>query len=173
VFTAGKPVISADDVAAVVGVSRQFNIFEFQRAVGVRDIRRSTEILQRMLDAGENATMMIVMMTRYFTLLWKLHSLRGKQPGSQQLAAAAGVHPYYLREYLDAMDHYAPADIETAFLVLAGTDEDLKSTSTDPSVLMHLAMVRILTAGKDVPMRPAQAASAAPGNKSPGDGFNY
>jgi len=143
-FTAERRTISADDVAAVVGVSRQYNIFELQRAVGLKDVPRSTEILQRMLDAGDSPTMIIVMLTRYFAALWKLSQLQGKQGTPQQQASAVGVHPFYLKEYLEALTRFSLNEIEESFLILTDTDERLKSTSTEEEILMHLALAQIL-----------------------------
>jgi len=35
-------------------MSREFNVFELQKAIGAKDGRKSVEILERMLDRGED-----------------------------------------------------------------------------------------------------------------------
>ncbi len=140
VYIGQKSFITVDDIAAVVGVSKEFNVFELQKAIGAKDMRRSTEILLRMLEAGESPTMIIIMLARYFTSLWRLCDIRRRQAP----AADAGINPYFLKEYVDVLSRYSQADIEGIFEVLAGSDEQLKSSSPDPKLLLQSIIVRVI-----------------------------
>ena len=53
-YVGDKPEISADDVTQVVGMSKSWNIFELQKAVGQRHIARSLEISERLLHPPGN-----------------------------------------------------------------------------------------------------------------------
>ncbi|MEK9135813.1 MAG: DNA polymerase III subunit delta, partial [Bacteroidota bacterium] len=53
IFIGEKKSIDVDDIRAVVGISKEFNVFELQNAIGAMNHARSTEILTRMLDVGE------------------------------------------------------------------------------------------------------------------------
>ncbi|MBI4536122.1 MAG: DNA polymerase III subunit delta, partial [Ignavibacteriae bacterium] len=127
IYVGEKTAITAEDISAVVGSSREFNVFELQKAIGAKDIRRSTEILERMLDSGESATMIIVMLTRYFNILWKLYDLRRRGATTQQMASEGGVNPYFLKEYLDVLTRFTLDEIEHSFELLAAADERLKT----------------------------------------------
>ena len=146
VFVGEKRSISSVDVQAVVGVSKEFNIFELQNAIGAKDLARSTEILARMLDAGESPVLIIVMLTRYFTLLWKLFDLRRK--GVQDFAGALGVHPYYVKDYVAAVGKYTVAELEHSFEVLASADEQLKSSTLAPGHIMQNMLVYLTRQGE-------------------------
>jgi DNA polymerase-3 subunit delta len=134
IFLGDRGLIVSDDIKAVVGTSKEYNIFELQNAIGTKNPARSTEILNRMLDAGESPILVIVMLTRYFAALWKLYDLRRK--GNTGLAHAIGVNPYFVKDYVSALENYSVSELERSFEVLAAADEQLKSTAIDPQQIM-------------------------------------
>jgi DNA polymerase-3 subunit delta len=144
-FIGERMTITTDDISAVVGLSKEYNVFELQRAVGTRDIRKSSEILFRMLDVGESAIGMVVMLTRYFTNLWKLHDMRRRKLAPKEQAAALGINPFFMREYEAATGKYSSAEIENAFEILAEADLQLKS-SRDDRLVMQSCLVRLVSA---------------------------
>ena len=144
VFVGDKKRITADDVRAVVGASKEFNVFELQRAIGSKDMRHSAEIMERMLEAGEAPVMITVMLTRYFSTLWKLHDLRRRGAPPNDLARAAGVNPYFLKEYNAVLNLFTIEEIERAFVFIASADERLKTTSADPKDVMHGLVLRLV-----------------------------
>lgn len=95
-----RKTIEMTDVADVVGLSKVYNIFELTKAIGTRNLAQSIEIMERMLQSGEQATMMVVMITRHFTTLWKVTELRSKKQSDREIAANAGVKPYFVKEYI-------------------------------------------------------------------------
>ena len=144
IFVAERKRITEDDISAVVGVSKEFNIFELQKALGLKNLHRSVEILERMLDSGENGTLIIFMLTRYFLTLWRLSELLRKGNSQSEMASIVRVNPYFLKEYADAARLFAPSDIEHAFGLLAEADEQLKFTSLDVKQVMQTLVVRLL-----------------------------
>ncbi len=146
VFAGDRKSISADDVRAVVGVSREYDIFELQNAIGVKNLARSSEILSRMLDGGESPILIIVMLTRFFALLWKLSDLQQKRV--EDLAGTLGINSYFLKNYVSAVEHYSVAEIEHSFEVLTAADEQLKSSSTNPEHIMQNMLLYLMKQGE-------------------------
>ena len=144
IYLGTRTSIGPDDVTAVVGMSKELSIFELQKAVGARDLRRSTEIMERMLDAGGSVPFIIAMLTGYFSTLYRLHDLRRRNVPQQELASEARVSPYFLREYLDAVARFPVHDIERAFEVLVGADEQIKTSAVDPKQVTQLLLVQLL-----------------------------
>jgi DNA polymerase III subunit delta len=142
IFVQEKQAISSDDIRAVVGVSKEYNIFELQNAVGAKNLARSTEILSRMMDSGESPILIIIMLTRYFTTLWKLYDLRRR--GITELASGIGVNPYFLKDYVAAVGNYAVAELEHSFEALVAADEQLKSSLVDPAQVMQNMLVHLM-----------------------------
>lgn len=157
VYTGGKKAIGVDDVMAVVGVSREFNIFELQKAIGSKNLDRSIFIMQRMVEAGESPTTIIVMLTRFFTLLWRLHDMRRRGVPSNEQSAQLGVNPYFMKDYVEAVSHFSAKEVGQVFEYLADADLHMKSTSPDPSLLMHLVLLKMFS----MPVRTGLASEPA------------
>jgi DNA polymerase-3 subunit delta len=130
--------ITADDIVHVVGVTRGNSIFDLQNAIGRADLQKSLTILQRMIEAGESPQGIIVMLTRYFSALWKIQELRMHGTAENIIAGEVKISPYFLKEYLAASQKFSPGRFESAFKALLEADIDLKSTSPDPLACMTL-----------------------------------
>jgi DNA polymerase III subunit delta len=139
-----RATIEVADVTEVVGLSKVYNIFELTKGIGTRNLAHSIEIMERMLQSGEQATMMIVMITRHFTTLWKIAELRAKNYSEKDIAANAGVKPYFVSEYLSQLNEFPVPKIEANFEYLLRADEKLKSTSTDPKVTMTVLLHELI-----------------------------
>lgn len=145
-LAAGPDGITAEVVEATVGVSREYSIFELTKAVGSKNKPRAIEIAERMLDAGESPQMMIVMLTRHFSILWKLLGVQRSGSAGDQ-AKAAGISPFFLREYLAHLRTYTPGEVEAAFIALANADAELKSQPTDPRLVVDVMLCSIMDGG--------------------------
>ncbi len=143
-FILDRPSISADDVAAVVGFTREFSVFELQKAVGAKNLPRAVEIMERMIDAGAGLPFVFTMLTSYYATLWKLADLRRRGVAERELAGEARINPYFFREYLEALRQHGVRDIEQAFSHLAEADEQSKTGSRDPRQIMHLLLIRLI-----------------------------
>jgi DNA polymerase-3 subunit delta len=143
IYIGERKEITTDDVAAVVGMSKEYSIFELQKAIGTRDLRRSIEIVQHMMESGENVPFILIMLTNYFTALWKLCDMRRKGVPPRDQASEARIHPYFFQEYAEALNRFAPSEIEGAFLLLAAADEQAK-LSVDPLQIMSSLIVQLL-----------------------------
>lgn len=134
--------IDVDDVSAVVGISRNFSIFDLQKAVGRGDSPGALEILARMMERGENMTGCVVQLTRYFEKLWLLPD----GPVSPREAAdLTGVREFFARDYIAARRRYPPSRIEDCFRALREADLRLKTSAGTPRVIMTILLHRLLT----------------------------
>ena len=144
IFVGSNESIDVDDVNSVVGMSKQYNIFELQKAMGRKDMPRAMEILNGMLDSGESAIGMVVMLMRYFQKGWLLQELQGRGASDYQLASDVQVSPFFVKDYLIAAGAYSSLGLERCFKALLDADEMLKSSPTDPKLVMTLLLHRCL-----------------------------
>ncbi len=142
-YTGDRAEIRLEDVQAVVGASREYNIFELQRAVGGRRISQAVFIAGRMIECGESPIMVVVMLTRFFATLWRLHEMRRRNVPPAAQAAEAGLAPFQMKEYSEAAVLHDAADCELAFDALLSADEQLKTSAMDPRVILEVLMVRL------------------------------
>jgi len=144
VFLGDRKKISAEDVAAVVGATKGYTVFELQNAIGRRDAKDAIKILERMLESGQSPQMIIVMLTRFFTQLWKLTDVRARRVSEQEIAREIGVHLYFVKQYLEFRTNFDVSQIEQNFKSLLEADTTLKSTSRDPRLVLDLLIVSLL-----------------------------
>lgn len=137
-------VISAADIERVVGVSREYTPFELANAVGEKKIVKALDIAEHLVNAGENAVSIIAILAAHFVKLFKLQdAVRRKKPESE-LAQIAGVHPFFVRAYLQHLRNFTPDEIEDAFLILSEADLAAKS-SADPKLILTTSITEIIS----------------------------
>mgnify|MGYP000487921173 CR=1 FL=1 len=135
--------VTIDDVNAVVGAGKTYNIFELQRAIGRADMARSYTILTRMMEAERQEMLIIAMLTRYFLALYKLIDLRGMTDRAE-VAKRAGIPMFAVGDHLEAIDRLGPVRIERALSLLVQADATLKSSSSDALTVLQTALSQML-----------------------------
>ena len=145
VYLENKEHITMDDITHIVGVSRVYNVFELQKAIGRRNIAKTFEILENMLAADRQEMLIITMLTRYFIVLWKLIEESLKTTNNFQLAKEIGVNPYFVPEYLEAAKLYSPSEIDRAFKALTEADEQLKTSAKNTLYILEAMLLKIMS----------------------------
>ncbi|MEW5799398.1 MAG: DNA polymerase III subunit delta [Bacteroidota bacterium] len=139
-----KAIISSADIEHVVGVSREFTPFELANKIGEKNIVKALEIADHLINSGENAVPIIAALAAHFAKLFKLHdAVRQKKPESE-LAQIAGVHPFFMRSYLQQLRNFTLEEIENAFLILSEADLAAKS-SGDPKLILTTLITEIIS----------------------------
>ena len=87
-----------------IGISKDFNNFELQNAIGARDIKKAYSIVQYFGQNPKNNPMVmtVALMYSFFSKLLKYHALSDKN----QAARALGVSPYFIKDYQLAARNY-------------------------------------------------------------------
>ena len=146
-YVGPRTAIGMADVEAVVGVSRQFSVYDLQRALGGLQTGAALGILTRMIDAGENMTRCVAQLAHYFEKLWLLPP---GGAGQEEAASILGVKPFFVREYLSARRNYTPEALDRCFQALRDADLALKSSAGTPRRTMTLLVHRITRVGDAV-----------------------
>ncbi len=133
-----------EDVVKVVGASREFTIFDLQKEIGKKNLKGALKIIKRMLETGEAPQLIIIMLTRYFTLLWKIQDLLNQNKNETEILSAVKIHQFYLKDYISAVKNFSPIQIEAAFDILLETDLKLKTTSPDHYHLMEMLVYSLI-----------------------------
>lgn len=91
--------ISGEAIQRFVGISKDYNVFELQNAIGTRDAERAQRIAQYFASAPKEhpLPMTLGFLNGYFTKLAILHRMAGKS--TADMASAMKVSPYYLKDY--------------------------------------------------------------------------
>ena len=96
------------DVERNIGISKDFNVFELQNAIGNRDILKANRIVNYFGDNTKENPLLVtaISLYGYFTKLIKLHCTQDKSQGN--LASVLGVAPFFVRDYQTAACNYPP-----------------------------------------------------------------
>jgi DNA polymerase III subunit delta len=102
----GTVEITDAHVQQFVGISKEYNVFELQRAIASGNRSRAFAIAAY-FEANPKNNPVIPVIAILFTFFSRLLLLHHTGCGTEQKAAALlKVNPFFAREYLDAMRHY-------------------------------------------------------------------
>lgn len=112
-----------------VGVSKDYNVFELQRALGNRDIFRANQIAAYFASNPKENPLIKVLSILYafFSKVLIFHQLKDKSRNSA--AAALSVSPYFVQDYQNTALNYNPGQLVRIISYLR--EYDLKSKGVD------------------------------------------
>ena len=139
-----KQAITAAEIEHVVGVSREFTVFELANKIGEKNLAKALEIMERMLNSGESAVGMVAALTNHFIRLWKLHDAARQRKSEQEMLQYVYFNSYALKSSIAQLKNYRAEEIENAFSLLADADLALKS-SAEPKLVMTRLITEIVS----------------------------
>jgi DNA polymerase III subunit delta len=110
--------ITEDDIEEFVGVSKDFNVFELQAALAKKDLPKSIRIIQYFESNPKAAPIQLVLPSLYsfFSKVFMVFGAGAQDEKS--VAAAIGVSPFFVKDYLHASRIYDYAGVERVLLLL-------------------------------------------------------
>lgn len=149
----GEKILTDAEVLQTVGLSREYNVFELDKAIIAGDLRMASGIALMILEhEGEKNGLFAILnyLLMFFTRLWKL-----KMPAVQRMTPADmakelnmyGSQAYFLKDYLAYTRRFSVSQIENALLALHEADLALKGILPlqDEKFLMLSLMRKILS----------------------------
>jgi len=143
----GKPVITTSLIEKNIGISKDYNNFELQKAVGERNILKANMIVHYFADNPKDnpITLSIASLFAYFSKLLTYHYLTDKSKNN--VAAALKVNPFFVKEYENSATKYNVT--KTVQVISLLRTYDLRSKGygdpgTEPGDLLKEMVYRIL-----------------------------
>lgn len=138
--------INEQDIETYIGISKDFNVFELQRAVATKDLPKVINIIQYFEKNPKAAPIMVILPTLY-NFFSKTSMVFYAGNSEAAVASALGVNPFFAKDYLAAARVYGAAQVEKTILLLQ--QYNLKSIGIDnagtPDVeLLKEMMVKIM-----------------------------
>ena len=139
--------VSSEDIEKHIGISKEYNIFELQKALGTKDIEKATRIVNHFEANSKNNPMAMIapILLNYFNRIFVYHGLKDKT--SNAAAKAMSCSPFAVKEYASAARLYPPAKVARIFSYLRDADRKSKgrgnATTTD-GMLLREAVFKIL-----------------------------
>ncbi len=121
--------ITAEHIQKNIGISKDFNVFELQAAIGKKDFLKANQIV-KYFGANEKENPLIMTISNlysYFSKILLFHSLKDKSRNN--VASALGVNPFFIGDYERAAKNYGSSKIK--FIIHYLRESDLKSKGVD------------------------------------------
>ncbi len=140
-YVGDRKSINSLDVESVVGLSKTYNIFQLNDAIGQRDCSKALEILRNLFLMGEKPGTLIYRLTEHFERLIKVKGLAPRKGVS--LSAVLKVHPYFVQKYPTQAGNFRQDQLESGLILLYQTDVGLKSSLMPDKILMELLVYNL------------------------------
>jgi len=123
--------ITPEHVEKNIGISKDFNNFELQKAIAAKDILKANRIINYFANNQKehNIISTITILFNFFTKLLMLYFIKDKS--KQNIAAVLKINPYFVQEYLAAQKKYSGGKLVQIISILR--EYDLKSKGVDSS----------------------------------------
>lgn len=135
--------IDPKTVEKYIGISKDYNNFEFNKALGNKDIVKANKIVMHFAKNEKEHPLVLTvgMLYSYYSNLLKVHYAKDKSQNG--LASALGVNPYFVQDYKSAAQNY---NIKKLVKVIEYLREyDLKSKGVNNISTNHGELLKELT----------------------------
>jgi DNA polymerase-3 subunit delta len=133
-----------------IGISRDYNVFELNKAITQRDGQKAFRIVQHFAKNPNDNPIVLTLgaLFTHFLKILKLHLLkrtyRGASPPAGEAAVLLGVNPYFMREYEEAARSYPVA--KTIEVISLLREYDMRSKGRNNGAADHGELLRELVA---------------------------
>ncbi|MBV8251001.1 MAG: DNA polymerase III subunit delta [Chitinophaga sp.] len=112
-----KKKIDESDIEKYVGISKEYNVFELQSALGQKNAAKVYKIIAY-FAANPKAAPMQMMLPALYNYFSKMSLVFVVKGGEKEIASALGVHPFFVKDYIAAARLYGPEATDRAILLL-------------------------------------------------------
>lgn len=126
-----------------IGISKDFNNFELQNALGARDFKKAYRIVTYFSQNPKDHPIVLTVSLLYsfFSKVLKYHSLTNKTDAAKVL----GVNPYFLKDYQQAAGNYPMKKVSAIIGIIR--DVDLKSKGVGAAGMSQGDLLKELLVG--------------------------
>jgi len=139
--------IAPEHIEKHIGISKDFNVFELQRALGSKDLVRSQRITEFFAANPKDHPVAMIMpvLNSYFSKVYAYHGLKDRS--GPAAAKALRCAPFAVKQYAEAARHYPLDKVGRIFGYLREADRKAKgqgNVSTPDAFLLKEAVFKIL-----------------------------
>ncbi|MEP7169425.1 MAG: DNA polymerase III subunit delta [Bacteroidota bacterium] len=139
--------IDDSHIEQYIGISKEFNVFELQNAIGVKNILKANRIINYFASNERNNPMVLTLgnLFSYFNKIMMYHTLNDKS--EKNAAGELAVHPFFVKDYSKAATNYKPAKLIEIFSLLREYDirsKGINNESANQGALLKEMMFKIL-----------------------------
>lgn len=133
IVVGAKKEVTPDIIEENIGISKDFNNFELQKALGNLDHKKAYQIVHYFAQNSKQHPFVLTISALYvyFTKLMTVHTVRDKNPST--VAKALGINPYFVNEYIAASQNFPMKRISGVLETLRTYDTKSKGVGANLS----------------------------------------
>ena len=140
---AAPATVTPEDIEKHIGISKDFNAFELQKAMGMKQFSRAFRIIQHMSHNPKNHPLVLVLSSlhSYFQKLLLYKGL--KNPGDAP--KVLGVSPYFISEYDRAARHFSMRQISSILHLILKADlqsKGIEGPTASPQEILETLLLK-------------------------------
>jgi DNA polymerase-3 subunit delta len=135
--------IDNKDVEAIIGRSKEENIFNFVNAVADRNKNNALNILNNLLEDNKNHFEILALLAWQFRRLLAARDGLDKGNSYDNILREAGVHPYYGKKFMLQVEKFSFQKLFAIFNLLWEQDVSFKSRSLDSKIMLQVLVVKL------------------------------
>lgn len=143
IYVGDRKLADIADIDAVVTGSRQETVFALNDALGECNAKQSILLIEKILDEGIPALVVLSMMVRHFRNLWKIREMVEQNRPRAEMAKIAAVNPYFLDGLIRQSRNFSSRRLRRVFELFVATDLALKSAAAHQGVLLEKVVLAI------------------------------
>ncbi|MFY7963449.1 MAG: DNA polymerase III subunit delta [Chitinophagaceae bacterium] len=142
-----RKTITEDDIENFIGVSKEYNVFELQNAIAAKNIAKAIKIIQYFEKNPKAVPIQLVLPALYgfFSKTYTVFSVNSND--DRTVAAALGINPFVIKDYMAAAKNYQFNGIEKALLLLHQYNlrsVGIKDSNTPDAELLKELLMKIV-----------------------------
>jgi DNA polymerase III subunit delta len=113
-----RKTVTEDDIERFVGISKEYNAFELQKALAFKDLAKAMRIIQYFESNPKAAPIQLILPTLYNLFSKTMIVFNHMGSDEKSISAAMGVQPFFVKDYLAAAKNYGFDGIERSLVLL-------------------------------------------------------
>lgn len=140
ITVSNESVIDVDDIKNNIGLSKEFNIFELNNALGSRDIQKVFRIIDVFSTNPSQYPVVVIIATLYGFFTKILMALENRGKTDKELSSLLGVSPFFLKDYRKASRIYSKAKLYKIFEIIK--DYDMRAKGVESRSVSQMELIK-------------------------------
>jgi len=138
-FKSDNSEIGVDEIIAVTGMSKEYNVFTLQKALMGKKLKQSFKIGKKLIEKGENINLIISVLFNYFKKALMVAKLKNSGQNISTISKELKINEYQQRDISATLKIFNSESLEEVINVFHVLDRKAKNTAiTDWAVLQSI-----------------------------------
>jgi len=146
ILTGERREIREEDVVRSLGTTRAGTLIDFFQALGRKSPGLAMDAMDKMLGADWEPLQVFFQIQKFYILIWRILSLRRMHISENEIMnkRMSDIFQSQRKEYLEMSRSYSLSNIEKILALLLETDAQLKSSNTEPQLVLSNCLLQAL-----------------------------